>query len=191
MPGDCPITDQMSRALGSVCSMSWLTLKVLVVLVTSTTGEAPVTVTDSCSVASCSCTLTVAVNPIWTMMPSRRTFENPAELVVQRVDADGKRREPVLPLLVADRRLHAHERRARRRHRHTGQHGAGVVGDRSVDTAGRLRRLRESTRTARTQRPEFLRGHASYASLLEPEPLAKAAKRGRNWPTAANDRHVQ
>ena len=40
----------MSRALGSDCSMSCVTLKVLVVLVTSTTGEAPVTVTVSCRV---------------------------------------------------------------------------------------------------------------------------------------------
>src|SRR5688572_5041751 len=76
-PGDCPITDQMSRALGSDCSMSWVTLNVLVVLVTSTTGDVPETVTVSCSDATCNCTLTVAVNPRLTTMPSRLTLLNP------------------------------------------------------------------------------------------------------------------
>ncbi len=76
-PGACPITDQMSRAFGSDCSMSCVTLNVLVVLDTSTTGDAPETVTVSCSDATCSWTLTVAVNPRFTTMPSRTTLENP------------------------------------------------------------------------------------------------------------------
>ena len=76
-PGDWPMTDQMSRAFGSVCSMSCVRLKLVLVLVTSTTGEAPDTVTVSCSEATCNCTLTVAANPRLTTMPSRFTMLKP------------------------------------------------------------------------------------------------------------------
>ncbi len=78
MAGDAASTVQKSRAFGRDASRSEPKLAAVLVLETSTTGDAPVTVTVSCKVATVSSVFTVAVNPRPTLTPSRLTVPNPA-----------------------------------------------------------------------------------------------------------------
>ena len=62
------------------------------------------------------------------------------ELEVDVVDAGRQRQEPVVAVGAGDLHLRLNQRRAGGRHGDAGQHGAGVVGDRAVDTAAEILR---------------------------------------------------
>ena len=78
MAGEAASTAQKSRAFGKAASRSSPKFDAVVVVETSTTGDAPVTVTVSCRVATASSMFTVAVKPRPTLTPSRLTVPNPA-----------------------------------------------------------------------------------------------------------------
>ena len=95
MPGACAIAAQTSRAFGISVSSSLVKLVPIVVVVVSTTGEAPVTVTVSCRVATCEL-----------LVDAERLVDDDAdalalhgleagELEVHRVDAGRQRQEAV------------------------------------------------------------------------------------------------
>ena len=173
----------MSRALGSVCSMSCVMLKVLVVLVTSTTGDAPVTVTVSCSVGELQLHVDRGREPEVDDDALATDVGEAGQLVVQGVRAGRQRREPVIaPARCVTAVCDAHQRRARRGDRDARQHRAGVVGDRPlmlpVVCADALSPRRAPPKRLRSRH----RGIASLRTLLEldPERSPQAGTPGRS-----------
>ena len=70
-------SDQMSRPPGVPCRSCSPRFTLVLALVVSMTGEAPVTVTVSATVASGICRSSGTVPPTWTVTFSRTTVLNP------------------------------------------------------------------------------------------------------------------
>ena len=92
------------------------------VVVTSTTGDAPVTVTFSVKLPICICASSEIVWPSTTWMLSRSNFLKPGRSNETLYVADRQRREQILAVSLAHGRARADERRRRCRHRHARQH---------------------------------------------------------------------
>ncbi len=169
---------QTSRAFGISVSSSLVKLVPMVVVDVSTTGDAPVTVTVSCNVATCSCMSTVSVWLMTTRMPSRFTEPEAGQLEVQVVDAGRQRQEAVVARCARDLHLRLDQRRTRDGHRDAGQHRAGVVRHRAVDTATEVlrRHWQRAQQHCRQTQDQTCRlqphGHPSRTTGVPPGPTA-------------------
>ena len=115
------------------------------------------------------------------------------QLEVDRVDARRQRQEAEAAVAAGDLHLRLNQRRAGSRHGHARQHGAGVVGDGSVDTAAEFLcergRCDRQQRDAQAEHGQPVQPHYSSSNQLK-RVNANEVQRIRTHPERGENAHT-